>query len=124
MMQFQVIIHGDENGRAGPLAVTFEQAMENLAGLPRLLIEPDGSFVWSQVDARGSAWQVEGNLLDRGLSLAYVELSGVCPESAFNQFVTALGWPTNKLVFQMPRRGEFLGEDAFRRLAASSSGAF
>ncbi len=119
MLQFHAIIHGEDGGRPGPLTVSFESATMALATLPRLFIEPDGSFIWSQFDADGTAWQVEGNLMDQGPSLAHVEMNGHCPETAFNELLAAFGWPGEKLLFQLPRQGVVLDEDAFRRSASS-----
>ena len=52
-------------GLAGtPFAVTFEEAFAGLNGLDQLLIEPDGSFVWSSSHGE-PPWQVDGVLYDR-----------------------------------------------------------
>lgn len=123
MLQFHAMIHGDADGRAGPLIATFDDAMEALAALTRLFIEPDGSFVWVQSEADGTAWQVDGNLLDQGPSLAYVEIAGRCPEGALDQLLAALGSASQRLIFQLPRQSVFLDEAAFRRLARSPGGA-
>src|SRR5688500_14704882 len=62
--------------RADPAAllsawpITFDESLAALARLPRMFIEPDGSFVW--VSAAGEKqWQVDGVLHDRGPQLAY-----------------------------------------------------
>jgi hypothetical protein len=123
MLKFQASIHGGDPAAAGPLAVTFEAAFESLESLPRLFIEPDGSFVWTGDTAHSARWQVDGNLIDRGDVLAYVELKGTCPEEQFKALLAALGWPEAKLSFQLPRRGAFLDEAAFRELATSDEGA-
>jgi hypothetical protein len=88
-----------------------------------MFIEPDGSFVWAQAESDGTAWQVDGNLIDQGPSLAHVELSGSCPWEALDQILRALRWPECKLLFQLPRRGQFLDEKTFRAQAASTVGA-
>lgn len=87
-----------------------------------MFIEADGSFVW-RGEEKGEPWQVDGNLIDRGDVLAYVELKGFCPEPQFDELLRALGWPQTTLVFQLPRRGVFLSEEEFRRLAATGAGA-
>ena len=89
---------------------------------PRLFIEPDGSFVWTGEEA-GQSWQVDGNLIDRGDFLAYVELKGRCPEEQFDELLTASGWPQSPLEFQLPRRGVTLNEAEFRALATCDAGA-
>lgn len=98
------------------LHVTFDRAVEILTMLPRMFIEPDGSFVWTgkQDD---ELWQVEGVLYDAGPRLAYVEMSGRCPPDEFDQFIAALGWPALPLMFQWAAAGVFIGEEEFRRLA-------
>lgn len=120
LLQFQAIVHGDHEQQPGPLPVSFETALAALESLPRMFIEPDGSFVWAQVEADGTAWQLDGNLIDQGPSLAHVELSGVCTPNALDQILTALGWPETKLLFQLARQGVFLNEAQFRAATASS----
>jgi hypothetical protein len=120
MLAFQITIFGSLDG--GPLAVSFDATTASLAALPRMFIEPDGSFVWVGTRPEGELWQVDGNLIDRGEVLAYVELKGCCPVERFDEFLRALGWPEAPLAFQLPRRGIYLAEDEFRRLAATESG--
>ena len=97
-------------------AVTFDRASEILATLPRMFIEPDGSFVWAG-ELDGKSWQVDGVLYDEGPSLSYVELSGTCPPNDFDQFLAALGWPAAPVMFQLVEEGVFLGEAEFRQVA-------
>jgi hypothetical protein len=120
MYEFHVHVLAGERATA---MASFDSAEAKLANLQRLFIEPDGSFVWTGEDA-GQAWQVDGNLIDRGDCLAYVELKGRCPEEQFNELLAALGWPWSPLAFQLPRRGATLDEAEFRNLAASEGGAF
>ena len=122
MLKFQIFVQASDRDAAG-LAVNFDEALAALERLDRLFIEPDGSFVWAGVTADGGAWQVDGNLIDRGECLAYVELKGVCPEAQFNRLLSALGWPKSGLAFQLQKRGVFLDEAEFRRLAGTSDGA-
>jgi hypothetical protein len=105
------------------LAVSFEAAAANLERLPRLFIEPDGSFVWRGTADDGQAWQLDGNLIDRGSVLDYVEFNGVCPAERLDDVLRAVGWPECPLVFQLPRVGLTLTEGEFRRQAATSAGA-
>ncbi len=98
------------------LHVTFDRAVEILAMLPRMFIEPDGSFVWTG-NEDNELWQAEGVLYDAGPRLAYVEMSGRCPPDEFDQFLAALGWPAVSLMFQWATAGVFIGEEDFRRLA-------
>jgi hypothetical protein len=123
MLTFEASIYGNDNGHEWPLPVTFDVATAALQSLPRLFIEPDGSFVWTGEATDGRRWQVDGNLIDRGDSLARVELKGCCPEDHFGALLKALGWPANSLCFHLVQRGVLLDEVAFRRLAASPTGA-
>jgi hypothetical protein len=122
MLKFQISVHGSDRDAAG-LPATFDEALAALVRLDRLFIEPDGSFVWAGATADGEAWQVDGNLVDRGECLAYVELKGVCPEAQLDSLLAALGWPKAGLAFQLQKRGVFLGEVEFRRLARTGEGA-
>jgi hypothetical protein len=123
MLRFHVVVHRANGEQPAALAVTFEQSLAALEKLPRLFVEPDGSFVWAQCESDGRAWQVEGNLIDQGATLAHVEMSGECPSEALDALLAALGWPESKLLFQLPRRGAFLEEGAFREAAAAAEGA-
>lgn len=98
------------------LPVSFEMAFSLLLALPRLFIEPDGSFVW--VSARNVArpWQVDGMLYDRGGRLLYVELKGNCPGSAFAELLTACGFPIVPFVVQLVRHAVVLEIADFRRV--------
>jgi hypothetical protein len=117
MLQFHVVVQGPH--AAAGLPVTFDAALEALERLPRMFIEPDGSFVWRGTAADGTIWQVDGNLIDQGPCLAYVELRGICADEQFDALLTALGWPAAELVFQLPSEGLFLSEAEFRRRSAA-----
>jgi hypothetical protein len=112
---------------AGPLktglAVRFEEVLASLAKLPRMFIEPDGSFVWRGTSDDGQPWQVDGNLIDRGDVLACVELKGSCPAARLDDILRGLGWPEATLWFQLPRLGLLLTEAEFRQRAATPEGA-
>lgn len=101
---------------AAVFPVSFEQAEAALATLPRLFIEPDGSFVWVANDTQRS-WQIDGNLYDRDGRLLYVEVKGSCSAAAFDQLLRALGWPDVPLAFQLVREAVYLDEASFRRYA-------
>jgi hypothetical protein len=120
MYEFHVLLLPTEPSATA--MVSFDAAVTLLGMLPRLFIEPDGSFVWTGEKA-GQPWQVDGNLIDRGDCLAYVELKGLCPEKQFDDLLAAFGWPEAPLAFQLPRRGVTLNEAEFRELAATDAGA-
>jgi len=101
-------------GTATPWDCSFEQAAAALSRLPRMFVEPDGSFVWTVEAPR---WQVDGVLYDRKGSLLYVELHGSCPAERFDELLVALGGPATRFVFQLLREAVFLDEAEFRRWA-------
>jgi hypothetical protein len=105
------------------LHVSFDKVAAELSAFPRLFIEPDGSFVWTGISPEGRPWQVDGNLIDRGDVLACVELKGCCPFPQFDALLRTLGWPDEKLLFQLQQHGSLLTENDFRQLAASERGA-
>ena len=121
MLHVAVHIHGLDP--PGPLSVTFDSVAEQLAKLPRMFFEPDGSFVGTGISSAGESWQVDGNLIDRGDVLAYVELKGSCPQAEFNSVLNILGWPRAMLAFQLPQSGKLLDEREFFRRAESPDGA-
>jgi hypothetical protein len=123
MLRFHASVHGSEHADPGPLAISFDAALAALESLPRLFVEPDGSFVWTGTGPNGQPWQVDGNLIDRGECLAYVELKGSCPTEQFDALLRTLGWPAARLLFQLTQQGIFLDEPAFRIRAAAESGA-
>lgn len=103
---------------AQPLEVSFEEAAAQMAMLPRLFLEPDGSFVWVSSDEH-HPWQVDGNLYDRGQRLQYVDIKGACPAEAFDHLLACFGWPDTLLMFQLARQAVFLDEQTFRQYAAA-----
>lgn len=101
---------------AMPMAVDFETALERLAILERLYVEPDGSFVWTS-RREGLAWQVDGNATERAGRVLLVDLRGSCPPDDLDRLLSALGWPGQPLMFQLLRPAVFLEEAVFRRHA-------
>jgi hypothetical protein len=99
-----------------PLSISFEEAAQCLAALPRMYIEPDGSFVWVG-NAENVDWQVDGVLYDREGRLLYIELKGSCPRSAFDDLLRAWGWPKTPLIFQVVPQAVYLAETDFRHWA-------
>jgi hypothetical protein len=102
-----------------PLPVSFEQAAIELAALPRMFVEPDGSLVWVGADG-DETWQVDGVLYDRNGRLLYVELKGSCPRNEFDRLLRTFGWPKTPLMFQLVDKAVYLIESDFRRWAEGS----
>jgi hypothetical protein len=101
------------------LPVTFEEAYDALAKLPRVDIEPDGFFVISG-DVNGRRWQLDGHLFDFGDLLHRVELHGDCPPESLDAILACIGWPQTPLAFELVKEGVALDEAAFREFAAAA----
>jgi hypothetical protein len=99
-----------------PFPVSFEIAAEALAKLPRMFVEPDGSFVWTSSQGQPT-WQIDGNLFDRDGRLLFVDLKGSCPSHELDNLLSCLGAPPASLMFQLLREAVFLDEAEFRRFA-------
>lgn len=94
--------------------MSFEDVAEAFDALPRMFLEPDGSFVW--VDGEGSnSFQLDGLLVDDGVRLVNVEVKGQVDQSGLEQFLRSLGWPEQSMVFQLVTHGIYLSESEFRK---------
>ncbi|MBI2823306.1 MAG: hypothetical protein HYX69_01295 [Planctomycetia bacterium] len=107
-------------GLATAFPVSFEAAAAALARLPRMYIEPDGSFVWVSPATSDRCWQVDGVLYDRDGRLLFVDLKGTCPAEQFDRLLSACGWPGTAVMIQLTREAVFLDEATFRAIAAIS----
>ncbi len=95
------------------LPVSFDTALEQLAQLPRMFIEPDGSWVW--VSAAGPTdWQLDGQMHDGPNGLISVEIKGRAPQTQWETLLACFGWPEVPLLFQLVQQGLYLEEAAFR----------
>ncbi|MCC7085687.1 MAG: hypothetical protein IT427_11855 [Pirellulales bacterium] len=103
-----------------PFRLSFEEVAAQLDQLERMLVEPDGSFVWVSSQA-GSHWQVDGNLFDRDGRLLFVDLKGHCPAEQFDRLLATFDWPTTALIFELTREAAMLDEVEFRRFAEVSA---
>lgn len=111
MYRFHVNLFGQ------PFTCTWEQAAAGLEALPRMMFEPDGSWIFSG-GVGAERWQVDGHLFDFADRLHRVELHGACPPAAFNQLLTCFGWPQTPLLFEQILEGTQLGEVEFREAVA------
>jgi hypothetical protein len=102
---------------AEPFRCTWEEAADALKTLPRMLFEPDGSWIWSGGVGR-DRWQVDGPLFDFYDRLHRVELHGECPPESLDRLLSCFGWPDVRLEFEQVREGTRLDEAAFREVAA------
>lgn len=102
-----------------PMTVGFDEALARLAALPRLFVEPDGSFVWTSPHDSNQWWQVDGNAFERDGRVQLVDMKGSCPPREFDLLLGAFGWPEAPLMLQLVRSGVFLDEATFRRHAVA-----
>lgn len=106
---------------ASPMAIGFDAALDRLAAIERLYVEPDGSFVWAcsrtSDGAASTWWQVDGNAYERGGRVLLVDLKGSSPPAEFDRLLQAFGWPGQPLMMQLVRSATFLDESTFRRHA-------
>ena len=103
---------------AEPFGCTWEEAAAALQTLPRMIFEPDGSWIWSG-GVRKERWQVDGHLFDFDDRLHRVELHGNCPAECLDQLLDCFGWPQTELCFERVIEGDKLSEAEFRAAAAS-----
>lgn len=97
-----------------PMAVSFEEATQQLQLLPRCFIEPDGSFVWVSPVDEDPAWQVDGNLYDRDGRLVRVELKGNCPAQRLDHLLAICGHQITPLMVEFVPAAVFVTVDEFR----------
>ncbi len=100
-----------------PFHCTWEEAAAALEQFPRMMFEPDGSWILSGNKGK-DRWQVDGHLFDFDDRLHRVELHGHCPQEAFDQLLRCFGWPKTTLVFEQVIEGVQLSEADFRERAA------
>ena len=105
-----------------PLTVTFEEAAQALAQLPRMHFEPDGWFAWTSATSE-SQWQITGQVYDRGPKLGHVEIKieGIVQQAEIDELLAAFGWPASPLAFQLVREAVLITESEFLRLAAANA---
>lgn len=106
-LKFHVNLFGN------PFACTWEEAAAALEVLPRMIFEPDGSWIYSG-GVRQDRWQVDGHLFDFDGRLHRVELHGSCPETDLDALLRCFGWPEQELQFERVLEGDRLSETEFR----------
>lgn len=92
-----------------PLGVTFDATLEFLAALPRLYIEPDGSFIWLSDDG-ADEWKIDGQLNDSpgGLMTVELKITGRRPWPGLESVLHSVDWPRQAIAFEMVRQGIYL----------------
>jgi hypothetical protein len=97
------------------LPVSFEHVVQRLEQLPRLFIEPDGSFIW--IGPRGpEQWTIDGQLHDSAQGLMTVELKIRGTQPAIDDVLRCLDWPATRIVWQLVREGIYVDHDSLCRL--------
>lgn len=105
-----------------PLPISFEEAYSALQSLPRMFIEPDGSWVWVSSDPE-QPWQLDGMLYDRGGKLLYVELKGHAPEDVLAQVCEHFGCTPPDCVVQFVRHAVVVSLEEWWRWSSQRSPA-
>ena len=102
-------------GEAGTVATGFsksyETVAESLAEIPRLYIEPDGSFVW--VSSEDVARKINGQVTDDGSQVMFVEFRGRALQKDIDPILSTLRDPVTDLQVQLLPGGEIIDESAF-----------
>ena len=99
-----------------PLDISLEEALLRLAQLPRMFIEPDGSFLWTGAGSDDSAaWQLEGTIYDDGRVVRYIELHGHCPLQQWDDFLAAFSQSRASVVLELLDEGLVVGGEWLRR---------
>lgn len=101
---------------AVPMDVDFDGMLARLGALERMYVEPDGALVWTSPRESGG-WQVDGNAYEKEGRVLLVDLKGSCPPWDFDRLLDCLGWPRQRVLFQLVRPAVFLDESTFRRHA-------
>lgn len=125
MYHFHVNLFADP--KEASFACTWEDAAMLLEQLPRMIFEPDGSFVVSggadRKERAGASsppsetsvlWHVNGHLFDFAGRLHRLELHGQCPPESFDALLRCIGWSDQPLLFEMVREGVTVDEQEFR----------
>jgi len=99
--------------RSQPYGIDFETLLKRFAALPRMFIEPDGSFVWTG-STEGMTWQLDGQTSDCDGHVICVELQGRCPPIVLDNLLEQLDWPRQRLGFEDVPSGQLLSEIQFR----------
>jgi len=94
--------------------LTYEAFAETLSQVPRLFLEPDGSFVW--VSNEDPSHRISGQITDDGSRVLYLELRGRCCWEELAVVVKILGWPEVRLAFQLLPEAMLVKEIQFRAL--------
>ena len=104
---------------ASPFTLSWEDAAAKLETLPRMIFEPDGSWILSG-ESDGEQWHVNGHLFDFSGTLHRVEMRGWCPMDQFDRLLACFGWPATTIMFETVREGLRLTEPDFRLAVVSA----
>lgn len=96
---------------------TYEDFAEQLSKVPRLYIEPDGSYVW--VSSEDPTRRVWGQITDDGQQVLYLELRGRCQWDDLAAIVGMIGWPETQLIFQLMPDAVLVEESQFRAVVCA-----
>lgn len=100
-----------------PFALTFEEVVAGVAGLPGSWVEPDGALVWNPAPGE----QVVGTIHCFDHRVMSVELHVACGAEHWRKFLDAAVGAAPTCV-QLAERGVFVSADGLARLLGSRSG--
>lgn len=94
----------------------YEAYAEKLSGIPRLFLEPDGSFVW--VLSEDASRRISGQITDDGQRVLYLELRGRCLWDDLLAVLGPLDTDASGLdfAFQLLPEAFLVKEETFREL--------
>lgn len=104
-----------------PFSISFEVAVERLAELSQMFVEPDGSFVWVAASGAELGWQLDGVVNDRANRVVSVEVKGTCPRPQFETLLRVFDWPEVGLLVQLVQAAAFLDDAEYFRFAERSA---
>ena len=114
---------GADGSRPVPLHISWEEALLRLEKLPRMFVEPDGSFLWTgEATAEAAQWRLEGTVYDDGQVVRYIELRGQCPLRQWQEFLGAFDESFSTVVLDLLDQSTVVeGEWLRRRVAGERS---
>ena len=96
-------------------AVSYEEVAEPLTAIPRLYLEPDGSFCWVSPD--DVTQRLDGQITDDGRRVMCVQVQGRCTWSGFEPILRVLGWPGQAVMYQLLPSATLVDDASFRQAA-------
>lgn len=97
--------------------MSWESALERLSRLPRMFVEPDGSFLWNGDDKFIGHWQLEGTVYDDGRVVRTVELLGHCSLDNWQTFLEAFETTCSSIIIELVDENRIVAGEWLREYA-------